>query len=112
MTDNPDHPWSAQPLDGEGDEHERCKHCGERRFASDPHCMNCGEHWQAPERSACSCVHDARYHDPVSGACLYTNPTYGPCPCAATPASTRAALDAAHEKLQARLQHQSDRRSR
>lgn len=44
----------------------------------------CGEH-------DC-CIHHPEHHDPVSGACLYTNPTYGPCSCDATPAATRAAL--------------------
>ena len=49
--------------------------------------------------SGCDCTHDERHHDPISGACLYTNPTFGPCPCAATHDDTRAALWAAHRTL-------------
>lgn len=45
--------------------------------------------------ATCDCTHDAPLHDPVSGACLVVNRILGPCPCAATPATTRAALEAA-----------------
>ena len=45
----------------------------------------------------CDCIHPAKYHDPVTGACLRTNPVYGPCPCRATKDATRAALEAVHE---------------
>lgn len=82
------------------------------------------KHWQAtnalspPEQRAtapehgtrCDCVHDAECHDPATGACLYTNPTHGPCPCAATPALTRKALRAAHETLRDLLSQQENRR--
>lgn len=48
---------------------------------------------------ACDCTHDGAFHDPVSGACLQTNPIHGPCPCAATPDSTRKALTLVHKAL-------------
>lgn len=47
----------------------------------------------------CDCIHPAKYHDPETGACLRTNPIYGPCPCIATPEGTRKALQAVHEVL-------------
>ena len=53
--------------------------------------------------SRCDCIHEKSVHDPVSGACLYTNPTFGPCPCAATPEPTRAALTMAHTRLREAL---------
>ena len=48
-------------------------------------------------RKPCDCTHAPEHHDPLTGACLRVNPTYGPCPCHATPASTRVALRAAFE---------------
>lgn len=32
----------------------------------------------------CDCVHPESKHDPTTGACLVVNPTFGPCPCAAS----------------------------
>ena len=54
----------------------------------------------------CSCIHDPSVHDPRTGACLYTIPTFGPCPCDATPSDTRQALEAAHYKLKEVLEEQ------
>jgi len=42
----------------------------------------------------CNCIHPESAHDPETGACLATNPVHGPCPCAATPESVRAELEA------------------
>lgn len=47
----------------------------------------------------CDCVHPSGFHDPETGACLYTNPAHGPCPCAATSVRTRAALWRVHREL-------------
>jgi len=44
----------------------------------------------------CDCIHAWAVHDSLTGACLYINPIHGPCPCRATPESTRKALEAAH----------------
>lgn len=55
----------------------------------------------------CDCIHDSEVHDPTTGACLYTNPTFGPCPCAATEKATGEALKAAHRQLKAALAMQA-----
>jgi hypothetical protein len=54
----------------------------------------------------CNCLHEPACHDPVSRACLYTNPVIGPCPCAATQEETRTALKHAYTKLQTMLKEQ------
>jgi len=46
-------------------------------------------------RVECTCIHPRDCHDPVSGACLAQNEVFGPCPCQATPAATRRALEVA-----------------
>lgn len=48
---------------------------------------------------ACDCIHEPGHHDPKTGACLYTNPSFGPCPCAATPPESRAALQRVYDTL-------------
>lgn len=45
----------------------------------------------------CSCIHPASMHDPETGACLATNPVFGPCPCTATSKAARGQLDADHQ---------------
>jgi hypothetical protein len=55
---------------------------------------------------ACDCTHEPDHHDRLTGACLYTSPVHGPCPCAATPPSTRAALTSAHLALKRVLESQ------
>lgn len=37
----------------------------------------------------CDCIHEAWQHDTDTGACLAVNPTFGPCPCLATPDDIR-----------------------
>lgn len=54
----------------------------------------------------CDCIHDPEHHCPHSGACLYTNPFTGPCPCAATKPGTLAALTSAWRALQRVLREQ------
>ena len=44
----------------------------------------------------CTCIHLALAHCPTTGACLVINPTFGPCPCDATPSDVLHALWAAH----------------
>lgn len=39
----------------------------------------------ANAKLACDCIHESDEHDPISGACLWVNPTFGPCRCAGTP---------------------------
>ena len=46
----------------------------------------------------CSCTHDEASHDAITGACHYTNFTYGPCPCTATPDHVRTAQQAAFDQ--------------
>ena len=54
----------------------------------------------------CSCTHEPEHHDSITGACHYTNSTYGPCPCAATPDEVKAAQQAAFDKQRAVLKEQ------
>ena len=54
----------------------------------------------------CDCTHPPGHHDPVTGACVYVNIFYGPCPCAATPEATRKAQEAATDKQRAILREQ------
>lgn len=72
-----------------------------------PACARAASAGTKPKRpKACDCTHEAAHHDPATGACFYTNPSLGPCPCAATPEPTRAALTAAHRCLRATLKEQ------
>lgn len=52
----------------------------------------------------CDCVHPLAFHDPLTGACLYTNPIHGPCPCKATPERTRLVLERVHRALKQALE--------
>lgn len=66
----------------------------------------------APEEpQECDCTHDEEFHDLVTGACMYVNIIYGPCPCAATPEATRKAQGAAQEKQREVLRAQGYLRS-
>lgn len=58
----------------------------------------------------CDCIHEPEHHCPRTGACLYTNPTLGPCPCAATPKDTREALWAWHNTLKRVLERERGQR--
>jgi hypothetical protein len=109
------------------------QHLGRKLVSTGPSYKRVVGHWQAtvymnpdeqlpdeqlPEQRAtapehgvrCDCVHGAACHDPATGACLYTNPIHGPCPCAATPPLTRKALRTAHETLRDVLNEQANRR--
>lgn len=58
----------------------------------------------------CDCIHAGEHHCPRTGACFYTNPTAGPCPCAATPKPVREALEAAWSAMRRAVDR--DKRSR
>ncbi len=79
-------------------EHLRCRNCGHEQSEVVVE--------EADQHVRCDCSHEPEHHDPVSGACFYANPTHGPCPCAATPPATRAALEAAHRTLKRVLAEQ------
>lgn len=55
---------------------------------------------------ACDCIHVTDHHDHITGACHYTNPIHGPCPCAATPPAVRAAQEAAWAVLRRVLERE------
>jgi len=57
----------------------------------------CGTAYPPPR--ACSCIHQRAVHCPITGACLYTNPIHGPCPCDSTPDDVRVALSTAWRDL-------------
>lgn len=46
----------------------------------------------------CTCIHPEADHDPQTGACLKINPTFGPCPCEATPDDVLAEQWKAHRE--------------
>ena len=57
------------------------------------------------ERPSCNCIHAAHRHDPKTGGCLAINPTFGPCPCDATPAEQLTVLWEIHDELSARREN-------